>query len=332
MNVTGSVQTLMDQLDIENTSNSPIYITKGWPYISLTSSFLNAPCGYSAITSAVGLSGFIISGNLLENQCSSLNAAVAISLPLSNYGFIGSNSINSYFTPVNNYSTTGVDLSYAFTNGGSTLNLGCAVTNCNTTGGVVFNGFYSGAAFTGGISFSYTGDGIDFTAIRDLTGKGFYFKSAGGSTRLFIDSGTGAVTTGNNTLDDGSGNATIKGTGAFGGGTFTVGTSSTGGGGTSTLTLQGNYGGAYSATIKADYAGAGLVFTLPRNLSGKGYAFQNSGGTTTLGYLDSSTGSFELAVAGAALILKSPNSTCYPVTVGNGGGSLTVGSSVTCPY
>jgi hypothetical protein len=43
------------------------------------------------------------------------------------------------------------------------------------------------------------------------------------------------------------------------------------------------------------------------------------------------TGNVEVVPAGGSLILKSANGTCYPVTVGNSGGSLTVGGSVTCP-
>jgi hypothetical protein len=44
-----------------------------------------------------------------------------------------------------------------------------------------------------------------------------------------------------------------------------------------------------------------------------------------------STGNLELATAGAAIILKSSNGTCFPITVSNGG-VLTTGSSTTCPY
>ncbi len=35
-----SSQTLMQHLDIENTTNSPIYIARGWPYITITGSYL----------------------------------------------------------------------------------------------------------------------------------------------------------------------------------------------------------------------------------------------------------------------------------------------------
>ncbi len=84
----------MLNLDIENTTNSPIYIARGWPYITITGSYLNAPPNYPAIY-ALGLDGYYIGANLLETI--GPNSSPAVVLAGAQIGVIGTNTINTNF-------------------------------------------------------------------------------------------------------------------------------------------------------------------------------------------------------------------------------------------
>lgn len=326
-------QLLITAADIENTTNSPIYLTSSpstYLDVVLTGSFLSGPNGYPDIyESGVEV---LVSGNKLDSYGSN---SVAIQCQDTS-GKIGPNLINGgAFTSIAGNGCSAVNWAGDLLTSSpgvrsSTWYVGCAFSGCGngeTLNFIESNGIAS-------VASSWTGNGLTFTPPRNLAGKGFVFQNNGNTqNQFYIDSMNGNVYSKNQVIDDGNGNATFLGNFTLKGGTHTVGCTTAGCSGSASINFNMNSGGTgYSNSIQSSYAGNGLTFTLPRNLTGKGYVFQSNGSAATLAYMDSVSGALELPVAGSALILKSAAGVCYPVTVPNGGGSLTVGSSVTCPY
>jgi Pectate lyase superfamily protein len=224
MNVSGSVQTLISNNDIENMTGPPINIVQGWPFITIVGNFINAN-GNNPCIQANAISGFYIGGNLLESIASTVQPA-AIVLTNSWWGTIGNNTTSYQFTTTSSVTGGGhvLDLS---TNayGGLSLQGAESVTYNSTTaanGGlnientsgsgsstINLNSLWQGAIYTGSIASSWYGSGMTFTLPRTFAGKGFSFNNSNGKTLLYIDSATGKTTTANNTLDDGSGNMNI---------------------------------------------------------------------------------------------------------------------------
>ena len=331
-NLTGSQQLLMTQLDIENVTTNPVYIAQGWPNITITGSYLNSADCYSAIY-GVGLNGFAIAGNILQTgTCGTPVPAIVVQ---GQYGTVGANWANKNFSTISSLSPSQLMLDYgAMLSGTSsyhaaTVNISCSYTGCPDGGILNFLLNNGGTPYVASIAASYGGNGVTITLPRNFAGKGLYVKSPDGVTRLYVESSTGKITSTNQVLDDGSGNASFGGSGTFAGNSLTVGKTATGGANTATLVLQGNNAGAFTSSITSDWGGNGMIFKLPRTLAGKGYRFQDAGGSD-LFYTDSSSGNTYTYKSGAGSILKAPNGTCYLTTVSNAGALTT--ASTTCPF
>lgn len=129
-------------------------------------------------------------------------------------------------------------------------------------------------------------------------------------------------------LLDPAGNLVVSQNGTITKGSLTLGCQASGCNTSEAINFFENIGGAQSASITNNYNSGGMTFTGDRSLAGHGFNFASP--SATVGYIDS-LGNWELPVAGSKLILKSPDGTCYPLSVPNGGASLTLGSSTTCP-
>jgi hypothetical protein len=321
INASGSEQTLIAQNDIENTSGASINIVQGWPYIVIVSNYLNSPVGFPAI-SATGLDGFTIADNDLETGGSNSTAAIVITNSV--YGTIGTNHVNSYFTTTTSLTsvTQTTDLSTlavnnpVFTGTLSVNNSQAAFFGCNHSGAgcgddfVLTLGTYFSGAQTSTIQSSFSGDGLTLTPPRDYSGKGLYVRSQSGTARLYVSTYNGTVQTTNNTLDDGSGNAT------FTGAALSIGCSTSGCGQAPQVNFNGMYGSTpFSASIQASWSGNGLTFTAPRDLAGKGFYFNSLAGTTRM-FIDTGNGNVgigtttpwgRLSVSGADLSSVTPS-------------------------
>ncbi len=226
LNATGSGQTLIDHNDIEGDVGYAIEIVQGWPYITIVGNYLNASSNQNPCIKANGLDGFYIGNNLLETY-NTTAIPYAVVITNSQLGTIGPNAYNNHFTNRNSISGSYInDFSDPFsisqagtaTSSGSGTLTGLTIenpTNGNSGAGIILQDVFGGVTYTGSIVSSWFGNGMTFTAPRDLAGKGFYFNSNSGTTRLFINTATGKVQTTNSTLDDGSGNINIPAGKAF---------------------------------------------------------------------------------------------------------------------
>ncbi len=222
INASGSGQTLIDHNDIEGVVGYPIEIEnfQGWPYITIVGNYLNASYNQNPCIKAYGLDGFYIGSNLFETYGTTA-IPYAVVITGSQLGTIGPNEYNNHFTNWNSISGYYIyDLSNPFaisqagtaTSSGSGTLTDLTIENSaggNSGAGINLQDVYGGVTYTGSIVSSWSGNGMTFTAPRDLAGSGFYFNSNSGRTRLFLDTATGKVQTTNNTLDDGSGNINI---------------------------------------------------------------------------------------------------------------------------
>lgn len=212
MFASGSVQTLINHNDIENTLGPPIYIAQGWPGISIIGNYLSGPPGQPDMQ-LNSMTDFIVADNNLYSYgaAGALPAAMIFSNVSS--GIIGINRVFQHFAAATQITNAdGVtDLSPLMVTAstGDNISIGCVATGCPNSSTLTFSDNYAGNAVTASIESSYAGNGITFTAPRDFVGKGYFFNSKSGATRFFIDTGNGAVKTGNTTLDDGTGNMNI---------------------------------------------------------------------------------------------------------------------------
>lgn len=288
----GSGQTLILNNDIDGTNGPGINLVKGYNYTIIANNYIAPEGNNSAIVCSGALAGLYIGGGYLGAPPGTPNISAA-----NCQGVITPYAFNSNNTTANVVNPKLYDSSN-FGSGSPTFS-GNLTVGSSTTAQLTLDSSNSGTTYPASITASFqngTTGGMSFTLPRNLTGFGYNFWNQGQTRKLFyIDSTSGKVNSQYQTLDDGSRNAQFLGNGTFNGGSLLVGCSAAVTGAscptTSTLSLDSSYAGSYyPSSVTSSFLTKGMVFTLPRNLSGFGYYFRNSGGTSNLAVIDSVSG------------------------------------------
>ena len=283
-NASGSVQTLIQNNDMENCVGPCINIPGPWPYIQIQGNFISGAVNTTDISIGGNPTATIITGNNLQTYSSGPTSAYAITFTSATptYTLVSNNNVNAYFAGQVNMGTTLQN---------TPLEVGCQDSTCNPTSTIYLDGYNSGAVRAQINDNSYAGNGMSFLLSRNLAGKGFNFRNgANNANVLYLDGNNNSVTTANQTIDDGSGNATFAQNGQFKGPTLIVGCNTNGCSGASALHFYGYSGGAIDSYIYMNYSGDGMDFQLPRNLTGKGYYFKDAGSSNTRLFIESNSG------------------------------------------
>jgi len=193
-NSCGTNQFLVDNADIENTTNAPIFMTStsGFTTVSIIGGYLSGPSTYPDIDLDAHIGNVVIADVLLNTYGTSGNQPEAILCANGTTGvLISQNYSSANFTALqsgcgtNVYqpnSSTGTFVSYQ-----GNFQIGCTVGGC--ANGETINLIESGG--TGSIASSYAGNGMTFVLPRTNAGKGFHFQDHSAADLATIDSSSG---------------------------------------------------------------------------------------------------------------------------------------------
>ena len=194
-NSCGTNQFLVNEADIENTTNAPIFMTSssGFTSVIISNSFLSGPSTFPDIDLDAHIGGTIISGNDLQTYGSSGLQPEAILCGTGVAGVLMFNNLTSgNFTTLTvgcqpNYLDSTTISGYTIS-GNAGFQIGCtAASNCNAPQVLKF----ADPSGSSTITSSWSGNGLTFTLPRTSTGKGYHFANNGGTDVGFLDGGDG---------------------------------------------------------------------------------------------------------------------------------------------